>query len=69
MASTKYIKASAIKKLAKQKDKRVSAEFLLSLDSYIQNKISTACDEHNGGKKTLDIGIAAYFFGHTISKK
>jgi hypothetical protein len=69
MASTKYIKASAIKKLAKEKGKRVSAEFLLSLDEYINHKIATACDEHNGGKKTLDIGLAAYFFGHTVTKK
>ena len=69
MASTKYIKASAIKKLAKQKGKRVSSEFLLSLDEYINTKIATACEEHNGGKKTLDIGLAAYFFGHTVTKK
>lgn len=69
MASTKYIKASAIKKLVKAKGKRVSTEFLLSLDEYINNKIASACEEHNGGKKTLDIGLAAYFFGHTISKK
>lgn len=69
MASTKYIKASAIKKLAKEKGKRVSTEFLLSLDEYINGKIATACDEHNGGKKTLDIGLAAYFFGNTVTKK
>jgi hypothetical protein len=69
MASTKYIKASAIKKLAKAKGKRVSSEFLLSLDEYINAKIATACEEHNGGKKTLDIGLAAYFFGHTVTRK
>lgn len=69
MATTKYIKASTIKKFAKEKGKRVSTEFLLSLDEYIKNKLSTACDEHNGGKKTLDIGLAAYFFGSTVSKK
>jgi len=69
MASTKYIKASAIKKLAKARGKRVSTEFLLSLDEYINNKMNTACDEHNGGKKTLDLGLAAYFFGHTVTKK
>lgn len=69
MASTKYIKTSAIKKLAKERGKRVSTEFLLSLDEYIANKMSTACEEHNGGKKTLDIGLAAYFFGATVTKK
>lgn len=69
MATTKYIKASAIKKFAKERGKRVSAEFMLSLDEYINNKLSTACDEHNGGKKTLDIGLAAYFFGSTVTKK
>lgn len=69
MASTKYIKASSIKKFAKEKGKRVSAEFLLSLDEYIQNKMNHACEEHNGGKKTLDVGLAAYFFGSTVTKK
>ena len=69
MASTKYIKASAIKKLAKVKGKRVSTEFLLSLDEYINQKIANACEEHNGGKKTLDIGLAAYFFGTTVTHK
>ena len=69
MATTKYIKAAAIKKFAKERGKRVSAEFLLSLDEYINNKMATACDEHNGGKKTLDIGLAAYFFGSTVTKK
>lgn len=69
MATTKYIKASTIKKFAKERGKRVSAEFLLSLDEYINNKMSAACEEHNGGKKTLDIGLAAYFFGNTVTKK
>jgi hypothetical protein len=69
MASTKYIKTSAIKKLAKGKGKRVSTEFLLSLDEYINQKIGNACEEHNGGKKTLDIGLAAYFFGTTVTRK
>jgi hypothetical protein len=69
MSNIKYIKASAIKKFAKTRGKRVSADFLLSLDEYINSKLAIACDEHNGGKKTLDIGLAAYFFGTTVSKK
>lgn len=65
MATTKLIniKASSVRKLAKQNGKRVSAEFLAALDRYIEQKVVLACAEHNGGKKTLDSGLAAYFLG------
>jgi hypothetical protein len=63
----KYIKRSAIKALAKSKGKRVSEQFLFILDAYIGNKISIACETHNGGRKTLKgdlavmIGLASRF--------
>ena len=65
MATTKLtnIRASAIRRLAKQNGKRVSADFLAALDRYVEQRVTLACAEHNGGKKTLDQGLAAYFLG------
>lgn len=64
MATTTNIKASAIRKIAKQHGKRVSKDFLEALDRYIEKKVALACSEHNGGKKTLDSGLAAFFLGN-----
>ena len=60
---THYIKSSSIRKLAKQNGKRVSKEFLASLDRYIEKKVNEACAEHNGGRKTLDSALAGYYLG------
>jgi histone H3/H4 len=61
---SQLIKASAVKKLAKsQGGKRVSKDFLEALDRYVCVKILSACSEHNGGKKTLDSGLAHYILG------
>lgn len=57
------VKASALRRLAKQNGRRVSKEFLAALDRYIEQKVILACAEHNGGKKTLDAALAAYFLG------
>ncbi len=62
---TTYIKSSSIRKFAKSHGKRVSADFLLSLDRYVENKILVCTKEHNGGKKTLDAGISAYILGNS----
>jgi hypothetical protein len=59
-----YIKPSTIRLLAKQNGKRVSKDFLQALDRYLQRKVEIACTEHNGGKKTLDSGLAAYYLGN-----
>ena len=60
---THYIKAAAVRKLIKSHGKRTAAEFLASLDRYVQEKVEVACKEHNGGKKTLDAAVAGYIFG------
>lgn len=57
-----YIKASLIKKLAKSHGRRVSKQFLVALDGYVEKKILLACETHNGGKVTLDEGIAHHLF-------
>jgi hypothetical protein len=62
--STTYIKPSTIKKLAKSHGKRVSKDFIEALDRYLEKKIVVACQEHNGGKKTLDSALAGYILGN-----
>lgn len=57
-----YIKPSLIKRYAKTHGKRVSMEFLLALDAYVERKVADACATHNAGKKTLDGGVAHYLF-------
>lgn len=62
----KYINTAGVKKFCKQEyGKRVSKDFLAQLDYYIQNKLRTACLEHNGGKKTLDNALAGYVLGRS----
>lgn len=59
-----YIKPSTVRRLAKANGKRVSKDFLEALDRYLANKIIQATEIHNGGKKTLDAGVAGYIFGN-----
>lgn len=60
---TAYIKTSAIKKFAKANGKRVSADFLATLDRWVEAKVLLATKEHNGGKKTMDSSVAGYILG------
>lgn len=62
--SLHYIKASAVRKFVKTYGKRVSKEFLESLDRLVEKKLSQASTEHNGGKKTLDSAVAGYILGN-----
>jgi hypothetical protein len=59
-----YIKHTAIKKLVKVNGKRTSKKFLEALDRYVEKKIIQAVNTHNGGRKTLDAGIAGYILGN-----
>lgn len=63
MSKPQYIKPAAIKRIAKQHGKRVGTDFLIALDGYIERKVKEASIEHNGGRKTLDAALAAYFLG------
>lgn len=56
----KYINISNIKKLAKPYNRRISQEFLTLLDSFVESKVRSCCETHNGGKKTLDSAVAGY---------
>jgi hypothetical protein len=62
----RYINTAGVKKFCKQEyGKRVSKDFLAQLDYYLQNKLRSACLEHNGGKKTLDNALAGYVLGRS----
>ena len=61
---THYIKAAAVRKLAKSLGKRTASEFLVALDRLVESKVEASCKEHNGGKKTLDAALAHYMMGN-----
>lgn len=58
--SIQYVRVSKVKELCKSNNKRMSKEFLDSLDRHIRHKIELACKVHNGGKKTLDATVAGF---------
>ncbi len=57
------LKASEIKKMVKEGNKRCSKDFIAALDAKVSKMISRAIAEHNGGKKTLDAILVSYLFG------
>lgn len=59
----KYLNAAAVRKLIKTHGKRTSDDYLAALDRYIEYKVKQAVELHNGGKKTMDGGVAAYTLG------
>ena len=59
----KYIKPAAVKAFIKAHGKRTSHDFLAALDRYTEYKLKQAVEVHNGGKKTVDGGVAAYALG------
>lgn len=57
---TRFIRPSVVRKYLKEKERRVSPSFLYALDGFIQAKLDQAAKVHNGGKKTLDVEVAAF---------
>ena len=49
-----YIRASAVRKLIKNKGKRCGVGFLGALDKFVQEKVERCCSLFNGHHKTLD---------------
>lgn len=56
----RYVVVSNVKKLAKENGRRVGKDFIGMLDRKIEQVIRKACDQHNGGKVTLDSSLAEY---------
>jgi len=71
MSKTQYIKPSKIKKLVKSFGKRTSASFIQALDRWVEDKVTQSALEHNGGRITLDVGLAEYMLGGSrpVAKK
>lgn len=57
---TPHIRPAAVKRLAKDYGRRVSAEFLQQLDAHVRRMVRNACQVHNGGKVTLDASVAGF---------
>jgi len=58
-----YINVKALKDKAKEFDRRVSKEYIRRLDEFVERKILSACQTRNGGKKTIDNGVADMTLG------
>lgn len=59
------LNAAEIKKLAKEKNKRIGKDFLAAFDAYTRKKFDECLAYHNGGKVTLDAGVIGYIGGVT----
>ena len=57
------LKASEIKKLVKEGNKRCSKEFIAALEAAVAKKVAKCIAEHNGGKKTVDADVVHLHFG------
>lgn len=60
MKGIRYLCVARIKQKAKEKNRRVGSDFLMTLDVFIEKKIDQACGVHNGSKKTLDSAVAGF---------
>ena len=54
-----FIKKNIVRAYAKSHNRRVGKDFLIILDAHIQEVLERACKTFNGGKVTLDTGVAA----------
>lgn len=59
MSKYSYVRASGIRKLAKENGKRCGKDFLHLLDKLIYEKVLACCKQFNGHKKTLDGSLAS----------
>jgi hypothetical protein len=60
----KYVKASAIKRLARISGKRTSKAFIDAVDRHVYNCVMRGVATHNGGRKTLSNHVAMHIFGN-----
>lgn len=62
MSETKilFLNQSAIRKFCRERGRRTGSDFLTMLDWFISKKLGSACQVHNGGKKTLDAHVAGF---------
>lgn len=58
--SVQFIKPSAVRKFLKERGRRCGKDFLHHLDRYLYEKLEEAARQHNGGRKTVDSGVANF---------
>ena len=58
-----FIKQSEVRAAIKAAGKKAGKDFLATLEDLVAAKIAKAIAEHNGGRKTLDAGVAKLVFG------
>lgn len=54
MATYRYIRASGVRKLAKENSKRCGADFLSELDRFVYETVCRCIKQFNGHRRTLD---------------
>ncbi len=57
------IKESVIKKMVKEKDRRIAKEALQAIDARLVKLIEKMIGTHNGGKKTIDTAVVTLTMG------
>lgn len=60
MATYCYVRASGVRRLAKENGKKCSADFLRVLDEYIEKTVRRCLNTWNGKRKTLDANLANF---------
>jgi hypothetical protein len=58
--SHQFIKPSTIRKYLNSKGKRISASVIVLIDDMVRLKLDEMVVTHNGGRKTVDVEVAAY---------
>ena len=57
MATYRYVRASGIRALVKESNKRCGAAFIGELDRLVYETVCRCCKTFNGHKKTLDATV------------
>lgn len=63
MATYRYIRASGIRALVKENNKRCGADFLNEFDKFVYEKVLAAVKLFNGHRATLDSTVAKTVLG------
>lgn len=58
-----YIRASGVRRIVKENEKRCGRDFLHALDTFLYEKIISMCKIHNGHRVTLDSTVAKVVLG------
>jgi len=69
MATYRYIRASGIRALVKENNKRCGADFLNEFDKFIYDKVLAAVKQFNGHRATLDSTVAKLVLGEIKTTK